>query len=133
MKGFAVVVVSVALLGVAGCGGSDSGSSSDDQAAIEALASQYAQTALDGDFAATCKLLTPESLKKIDDIKVFGSCEELMKTGLGGLPDDEVKKLGEITNLEVNGDTATAEARGETVNFEKVNGEWKLAVNSGDE
>lgn len=127
MKVLVAASVSVAVLALAGCGGGDSNDAADQQA-IESVASQYASTAADGDFAATCKLFTPDSLARIEKLKVFGSCQELMKAGLGSLPEGEIEKLGEISDLQVDGDTATAQSRGETIKFRKIDGEWKLDV-----
>lgn len=131
MKAVVATSIAIAVLAVAGCGGSSS--SSADEQDIQAVADQYAQTAQDGDFKATCALFTQESLQRIKELKVFGSCEELMKEGLGNLPDSEIQKLADLTDLQVVGDTATAQARGEEVRFTKVNGEWKLDVSEPDE
>ena len=67
-------------------------------------------------------------LARIEKLKVFGSCQELMKAGLGNLPEGEIEKLGEISDLQVDGDTATAQSRGETIKFKKIDGEWKLDI-----
>ncbi|HRV60339.1 MAG: hypothetical protein KDB54_09360 [Solirubrobacterales bacterium] len=132
MKLFAVTAIAFAVLGAAGCSGRDSGSG-EDEAQITKVAQLYAQTAEDHDYAATCRLFTPDSLARIKQLKVFGSCEHLMKAGLGALSKEEIQKLDDLTDLQVDGDTATAQARGETINFEKVNGEWKLAIDTENE
>lgn len=132
MKRVVVAAVALALMGVVGCGGGDSAQSADDQA-ISRTAQLYAQSVEDQDFGATCALLTPDSLQRIKDLKVFGTCEKMMKTGLGQLSPEEARKLGELSDIQVDGDTASAQSRGETIDFKKIDGEWKLSVEGADE
>ena len=125
MKRMAVAVVAVALLGVAGCGGSDSGS---DEEQIQALADQYEQAALDGDYSAACDTLSSEAMAQINDLQQFDSREELVEAGLSSLSESQKKELGNLSDIQVDGDTATAEGRDGQISFIKEDGEWKAQL-----
>ena len=127
MKRFAVAVVAAALLGAAGCGGSDSGSGSDEEQ-IQALADDYSQAALDGDYTAACDTFSSEAIEQINNLKQFDSCEELVEAGLSSLSESQKKELGNLSDIQVDGDTATAEGRDGQISFIKEDGEWKAQL-----
>jgi hypothetical protein len=127
MKRFAVAVVAAALLGAAGCGGSDSGSGSDEEQ-IQALADDYSQAALDGDYTAACDTFSSEAIEQINNLKQFDSCEDLVEAGLAQLDASQKEELANLSNIQVDGDTATAEGRDGEITFIKENGEWKAQL-----
>jgi outer membrane PBP1 activator LpoA protein len=130
MRTFSVVIVGAAML-FAGCGNdgaSDSGQS--DEVQIQAVADTYSQAALDGDTAAACETFSSEALAAIEEIKEFDGCEDLVQYGFGILDDSQKAEIAEITDIQVEGDTATAEGRDGTINFIKEDGEWKQQIQS---
>lgn len=126
MKRIAAVVVAVGLMGgVIGCGG-DSSSSDEDQ--IQELADSYSQAALDGDYAAACETFSREAIARIEELSQFDGCEDFASVGLGTLTDEQKAELSELSDIQVDGDTATAEGRDGTVTFVKEDGEWKASL-----
>ena len=136
MKRIAVAAVTVALLGAAGCGSDDSGGSTEsgpsDEEQIQAVAENYSQAALDGDAAAACDLFSEAALEELNNSEEFESCEEVVETGFGILDDSQKKEIAEISNIQVDGDTATAEGRDGEVSLVRENGEWKLETQNGE-
>jgi len=129
MKRIAVAVVALALLSVAGCGGSsDSGSSSDEEQ-IQALVDRYEQAVIDGDYTAACETLSSEAMDEINNLKEFDSCEELVEVGMSSLSESQKEELANLSDIQVDGDTATAEGRDGTLAFVKEDGEWKTDLN----
>jgi hypothetical protein len=104
-------------------GGTDNGAavSDEDQIAdvIETFAANNAE--------AACGVLTDEYVKQL-----FGDRERCVEEGEG-----ESTDVDEIDKIEIDGDTATADATadGETASFtfEKVGAEWKISGIEGPE
>lgn len=129
MKVFAVAAVSVAVLGFAGCGGSDSDSSPDEDA-IRAAASDFSTAIADGNYADACDLFAPESVKFFDSQKqIPGGCSGVMKLTYGSKSDDDIEAMGEVESVDVSGDKATADlGGGETARYEKIDGNWVMTL-----
>lgn len=129
MKRFAGVAILGAALLFAGCGGDDSGGSSDEDQINEAVAS-FSTAIADDDFAAVCAMYSPETQQFFEETKdVAGDCEVLIEGTYGGLDDQTVESLGEVETVEINGDTANVElANGDTMVLQKIDGEWKLTL-----
>ncbi|HNC06641.1 MAG TPA: hypothetical protein PLS38_10110 [Solirubrobacterales bacterium] len=129
MKGFAVAAVSFALLGIAGCGGSDS-SGSPDEDQIRQVASDFSAAIADGDYAAACDLFAPESVQFFEVQKqIPGGCPGVLKVTYGNMSDADVEALAEVESLEVKGDKATADlGGGESAGYQKINGNWVMSL-----
>jgi hypothetical protein len=104
-------------------GGSDSGGT-DNGAAVtdEDKITETIETFADNNAEEACAVLTDEYVKQL-----FGSLDKCLEEGEG-----ESTDVDEIENIQVTGDTATADAtaEGETAKFmfEKVGEEWKISA-----
>ena len=127
-------VLCAAALGLAACGGGDSGDEAEpsqpsetqtaDIKAIDKLGDSLAKVAAAQDPQGLCSHIEPASLKK-----QFGSkkrCVKLLKTQFATVQNQPEFNLGAIT---VDGDTAVAEQEEEglgTVSFVKIDGKWYI-------
>jgi hypothetical protein len=129
MKGIAVAVVSLALVGITGCGGSDS-SSSPDEDAIREVAANFSKAIADGDYGAACALFARDSAKFFEIQKqIPGGCKGVMKLTYGQKSDEDIEALADVSSLEVKGDKATAElGGGESARYEKIKGNWVMTL-----
>jgi ABC-type glycerol-3-phosphate transport system substrate-binding protein len=115
----------VAALGLAACGGGSS-SSSGDEASIE-TAIEEAATSTD---PAACTEFQTKAFIEVEDAEGgVAECEEIAKAG------ESVAESVDVSNVEIEGETATAEAaitgsalNGQTIEVEaaKEGGDWKL-------
>jgi hypothetical protein len=123
------VLAAVAALGLAGCGSSDE----DD---VTTAIDDYNSAIATKDAKKACDLLSDQAKKQIGG----SSCEKTVDQGLGLLSDKQIQgfEKGEVKNVKVDGDNATA-----TVEFPKEVGippqpqqlvkqddEWKLQSRS---
>jgi len=123
----AVAVVSLVLTGLFGCGDS-SGSADEDQ--IRQVAADFSKAIADGDYQGACDLFAPESIKFFNTQKaVPDGCAGVMRLSYGQKSDEDIKALGEVESLDVNGDKATADlGGGESAQYEKIDGNWVMTL-----
>ena len=112
----------LALIALAGCGGSG-----DEDEASDALAA-YVDALRDGDAEAACDLLAEPAL---DDLEQSGGCELVLGKGLALAEDHGVTIPDyEITDVHVDGDhgeaTLVSDATDDVVPLVREAGEWKL-------
>jgi hypothetical protein len=103
-------------------GGSDNGGT-DNGAAVsdEDQITEVIETFADNNAEESCAVLTDEYVQQL-----FGDRDQCLEEGEG-----ESTDVDEVDKIQINGDTATADATadGETVTFtfEKVGGAWKIS------
>lgn len=128
------VTLALAALAI-GCGGGDDDSEEDQ---VRSALEDFASANLDGDWAAACDALTTEVKEGLDAVGrnrgVEGGCEETLKTGVGELPQEQLKKEFEdieVTAIKVNERqlTATAKVNGQTTSLSKGGDQWLIDVN----
>jgi len=109
------------------CGGDDGGSGgSDTDEVTEAIETSYAAFA-NLDIETFCGTLSPDYLADFEDAR--GACDmENVEPLLAEVSDSDVQALKnpEISDVQVDGDTATATVNGDDVELVDVDGEWKL-------
>ena len=116
-----------AALALGACGGDDGGSGGSDTDEVNAaIETSYAAFA-DLDIETFCDSLSPDYLADFKDAR--GNCDlENVEPLLSEVSDSDVKafKDPEISDVQVDGDTATATVNGDDVALVDVDGEWKL-------
>jgi len=129
MKRLAVVAVSVALLGVAGCGGSDSGGNSDEDQVKETVAT-FSDNLANEDYGAVCDMYAAESVEffKAQKQMTGGDCEDLIGNTYGKLTDDQIDGI-EADSIDLKGDKANVQLKnGDTLILQKEDGEWMVTL-----
>jgi len=121
----APILAIVAALGAAGCGSSDEDS-------VKSAIEDYNTAIADKDAGKACDLLSADAKKQIGG----ASCEKTVEQGLGLLNDKQISgfKQGEVKNVKVDGDKATATVRfpkavgipPQPQRLTKEDGGWKL-------
>lgn len=124
MKKLVGVAAVGAVLLLAGCGGS----SDEDQ--VSEVVADFATALSDGDYAAACEMYSPESHEFFEDTKeVTGGCETGIERVYSGLSDEKLEAYGEVEDVTIEGDRATAEqASGDYTILQNVDGEWLLTL-----
>ena len=123
-----LAVLTAFVFALASCGGDDDDGGSDNGGADNGAAvsdedqiTEVIETFADNNAEEACDVLTDKYVKQL-----FGDREQCLKEGQG-----ESTDVDEIENIEITGDTATADAtaEGETASFtfEKVGEEWKIS------
>lgn len=119
------LVLAAAVLGACGGGGEEED--------IEAVVSDFSAALLDTDGPKACALLTEAAIEELTQQPEVAACEKAVD-GAGEPTDDDRENLEdpEVTDIEVDGDTATAQvtATGEEgesrTRFRRVDGDWKI-------
>jgi ketosteroid isomerase-like protein len=133
-----LALLATAALGVAGCGGDDSGGG-DDEAQVREVVSDYAAAIADSDGDKACGYLTNDARTQVEAagkaLDVDGGCAEVMEKATAQASDDERKQLEniEITSVEINGDRAVVQVtadgeKGDPSTMVKEDGEWRIAA-----
>jgi hypothetical protein len=113
---------------VAGCGGGGG-----DQDDIQGVVDDFSSALLDTDGNKVCDLLTENAIKELTGGTSRDDCAKVIDDA-GDPSDDDRKQLEnpEVTDLKVDGDTATAKVQTEGdddpsgTKFRKVDGEWLI-------
>lgn len=117
---------------VAGCGGSGGSGGGGDQKEIQALVEDFSAALLDTDGAKTCDLLTDKAINDLTGGDRAGCAKVIDGAGEPGDADKKQLANPKVTELKVDGDTATAKITtdGDSdpagTQFKKVGGEWKI-------
>ncbi|MBK8293448.1 MAG: hypothetical protein IPK93_01220 [Solirubrobacterales bacterium] len=129
MKTTLGVVAATVLILVAGCGG---GSSESDQDQVNELNAAYATALKDKEFGNACKLFSSEAIDSMKEKDV--GCEGAMAKIGAFISDEDLEDLGDVQDLEVDGDEATGTVgdAGEAF-YVRENGEWKFGPPVGGE
>jgi hypothetical protein len=117
----------LALAILAGCG--DRGPTSEQQ--VRTTVSDFGRATAEKDYKTLCdRILAP---KLVEDVTSVGlSCEAALKRGLGNVKEPRLT----IGNVQIDGDSATAEIRSsasgeepskDTLKLVKINGTWKIS------
>ena len=126
MRRLVLVLALLVSLTAGACGSDDDGGTDEEQ--VRAVYRDYLAAIADGDAEAACGLLTEDSQQRV--ATEFESCEAALAStadfGEKGRASGEVR----LTDLDVSGDEATAQARhpygNEPLLFEQADGEWRL-------
>jgi hypothetical protein len=126
---FIACLAALSLAAFAGCGpfGGDS---------PEDVIKDFSEAVADGDGEKACDLVTDEYREQ----ELGGDqCEEQVEQGAEAASDEELDRLRdiEVSDVEEDGDKATAKVKAEgededEVELEKVDGDWKLSGEGGD-
>ena len=120
-----LALTSLALaLALGACGGDDEGSDTDQVTA--AIEDSYAAFA-EGDAEAFCDTLSPDYLADFKDY--WGGCDTETLESVGGEvggEDTAALESPEISDVDIEGDTAQTTVNGEDLEVVNVDGEWKL-------
>ena len=129
MKRFALVVVSVALFGFAGCGGDKSSGNPDEDRIREVMAS-FSDAISRQEYDRACSMYVQDTVEFFEaQAQIPGGCEGVMKVTYGSLSNDRLDGLGTTESVEVDGQRATVELEnGDSARLRKVAGAWKLSL-----
>jgi hypothetical protein len=132
-----LALLATAAMGVAGCGGDDSGGG-DDESQIRDTVTSYAAAIADKDGDKACGFLTESARKQVESageaIDADG-CAEVMEKVTEEASDDDRDQLKdiEVTSVKIDGDRATVQVKaagetGDPSTVVKEDGEWKIAA-----
>jgi ketosteroid isomerase-like protein len=108
-------------LALGACGGD-----SDEDQVSEAIENSYSAFA-EGDAEAFCDTLSPDYLADFEDY--YEGCDSRVLDGVreqAPSPEEDILEAPEITDVQIDGETASATVNGESLELVRVEGEWKL-------
>jgi hypothetical protein len=131
-----LALLATAAMGVAGCGGDDSGGG-DDESQIRDTVTSYAAAIADKDGDKACGFLTSSAREQVEAageaLKADG-CGDVLEKVTEEASDDERNELKdiEVTSVKVDGDRATVQVKaggdsGDPSTLVKEDGEWRIA------
>ena len=110
---------------LAGCGG---GSDEDD---IKAVGTDLVSAVKDKDWQGVCDKFSAKAQQQLEKAgAALGSkdCPGIMKQLFSDAKESDFKNADKITDVKVNGNTATGKAGDDETRFVKEDGEWKVDV-----
>lgn len=134
-----LALLAAAAMGVAGCGGDDSGSGGDDEAQVKEVVTSYAAAVADRDGDKACDSMTDAARKQVEQAgQVIGAegCGAIIEKATEDATDKERDQLKDlvVTSVKIDGDHAVVQVKaagetGDPSNLVKQDGEWKIDVN----
>lgn len=121
----------VAILFVAGCGGSEESASQEDTEAITTLVGELNRVTADRDADGFCELMQPTQMEA-----TFHSLGRCIKETQAILDQAGDQPTLEVENIEVDGDTALVAftgAAGRELELVRENGFWYIPFDTGDD
>jgi hypothetical protein len=136
VRTLSLALLTAAAVGVAGCGGDDSGG--DDEAQIKDVVTSYAAAIADKDGDKACGFLTDsarEQVEKAGEALKADGCADVMEKVTEEASDDDRDQLKdiEVTSVKIDGDRAVVQVKaagetGDPSTLVKEDGDWKIAA-----
>lgn len=125
MRRLSAVTLTVLMCVLTACGGGGGGDSDEDQ--IKSAVEQFATGVLDKDSGKACGVLTAKAVEEFSG-DAGGDCEKLLDLVSEAITEEDRKEFEnpKVTEIKVDGDSATAKVDGDETRFTKDGGDWKI-------